>query len=103
MDLACLPLTPLSDGTDTRVLTVQTSNKGGWLAVEVRLVMDGTLMEDGSLTRVEDVGDKSDAIFLDETNFKVQSGYHVEEFGGTGVIVRRGQSAWPVYVKDSLN
>jgi len=65
--------------------------------------VDGTFREDGSLTRVEDVGDKSDAIFLGETNFKVRSGYHVEEFCGTGVIVRRGQSARPVYVKDSLN
>ena len=69
-----LPLTPLSETADTRVFTVQTSNKGDGLAVKVCLVVEGTLREDGSLTRVEDIGDKSGAIFLDETNFKVRSG-----------------------------
>jgi len=83
----------LSDATDTRVFTVQTSNKGDGPTVKVCLVVEGTLREDGTLTRVEDIGDESSAIFLDETDFKVRSGYHVEEFGGARVIVRRGQSA----------
>ena len=61
--------------------------------------MERTLREDSSLTRAEEVGDKSGAIFLDKTNFKVRSGYHVEEFGGTRVIVRRGQSARSVTSK----
>jgi len=93
----------MSDAADTRVFTIQTSNKGGGHAVKVCLVVERTLREDSSLTRVEEVGDKSGAIFLDETNFKVRSGYHVEELGGTRVIVRRGQSTRPVYVKDSLD
>lgn len=69
IDLDRLPLTLLSDATNTRVFTVQTSHKGDGIAVKVCLVVKGTLREDGSLTRGEDVGDEPVAIFLDETDF----------------------------------
>ena len=71
MDLDCLPHTFLSDCTNTRVFRVQTGDKGDGLAVEVRLVMEGTLRKYRPLTRVKDVGDKPNAVFLDETDFKV--------------------------------
>jgi len=41
------------------------------MTVKVSLEVGGTLREYGPLTRVEDVGDESGAVFLNETNFKV--------------------------------
>jgi hypothetical protein len=85
----------LGNGSNTRVFVVQTGDEAGGLAVEVRLVVEGTLREDGTLTRVEDVGNESSAVLLDEANFKVRSGQHVQKFCGAGVIVRRGHPARP--------
>jgi len=72
--LGCRALTPLSNGSTTRVGTVQTSHETDGLAVQVHLVVEGPLREDGSLTGVEDVGDESRPVFLDETDFEVRSG-----------------------------
>lgn len=103
MDVDRLRLTSLANGGNTRFLIVQTSHEGDRVAIKVRLVVEGTLREDGSLTGVEGVGDESDTVFENETNFKVGSCQHVQEFGGAWVIVRRGQSARPIYVKDGLD
>jgi len=102
MNFGCRSLTPLGNGSSTRVYTVQTSHEADGLAVQVRLVVEGSLGEDGTLARVEGVGDKSRPILLDETDFKVRPRYHVEEFGGAWVEVRRGQSTRPAYVKTGL-
>ena len=73
MDFDCRPLAPLGNGSSSRVLTVQTSHKADGRAVQVRLVVEGTLWEDGSLTRFEEVGYESRAVFLEETDFEVGS------------------------------
>jgi hypothetical protein len=92
-DLRWNPEEPLGNGRSTRVHTVQTSHEADGLAVQVRLEVEGSLGEDGTLTRAEDVGDESRPVVSDETDFKARPRYHVEEFSGTRVKVRRGQSA----------
>jgi hypothetical protein len=66
-------LTPLADGSNTRVLIVQTSHESGGFTAEVRLVVEGALREDGSLTGDDGVCDESGAVFLEETNLEARS------------------------------
>ena len=70
-------LTPLGNGTSTRVGTIQTSHEADGVAAQVYLVVEGSLGEDSSLAGVEGVADKSRPVLLDETDFEVRSGHHV--------------------------
>lgn len=54
--------------------------------------MEGVLGEDESLTGGEGALDESGTVFEDETDLKRITRQHVEELGGTRMVVRRGQS-----------
>lgn len=93
-------LTILTDGSNTGVFVVEAGHEGDGVTAKVRLVVEGVLGVDEALTDFEGILDESSAVFENETNLKGSSGQHVEELGGTGMVVRRGQSARAVYVKD---
>ena len=97
------PLTPLADGSPTRILVVEASDEGDVVTVEVGLVVEGILGVEECLVGGEDTGDVSSVIFKNEAGLKARARQHVEEFRGAGMVMRRGQAARSVYVKDSLD
>lgn len=72
---------------------VEAGHEGDGVTAEIGLVMEGVLGVDEALAGFEGLLDESSAVFEDETDLKGGSAQHVEEFGGTRMIVRRGQTA----------
>lgn len=91
---------PLANVSKARVFVVPSSDKGHGVAAGVGLIVEGILGEDESLIGVEGALDESSTIFEEETNLKRITRQHVEELGGTRMVVRRGQSTRSFYVKD---
>jgi hypothetical protein len=56
----------LGDLTSTRVLVVKSGDESDRITPGVKLVMNGTLGEYGSLTLSQGVDDESSAVLLDE-------------------------------------
>lgn len=78
---------------------VEAGNKCDGVTAKICLVVEGVLRVDEALTRAESILDQSGAVFEKEPSLKGGAGQHVKEFGGTRMVVRRGQSARTVYVK----
>lgn len=82
---------------------IEASNEGGGVTAKVCLIVEGILWEDDGLIGDEGVLDETSTVFENETGLNRRSAQHVEEFGGTRVVMGRSHSTRSVYVKDGLD
>lgn len=82
----------MGDRVNTRVLVIESSDKGDGFTPVVDLIMDGTLGEDGSLTLSQCVDDKASAVLLDEPGIH-RAVNEKQELGRSGMGVGGVHSA----------
>ena len=66
---------------------VKAGDEGDGITAKVRLEVEGVLGVDEALTGLEGLLDESSTVFENEADFDGGSAQHVEELGGTRVVM----------------